>query len=234
MKRAGVYTTGNKNQVLQVLRVSQDYHIKKFCTLYSEVWVKSPGLLMDIDIHIFLKVPRFRHRSYSIIRVQMWQFGTEHKDHLNTWLNLFNDTMHDLAWQEAPLSKTKVPPGQIHLSLEILTIINWEWKLISRWWIVGETKLCIPSIRADKWFWCIVLCCTHDMKCMDGGPPAGQHDKIIFCLIIQSWHVSVQWWGAPLKFLFLFLFQSLTLTHELLLPWQFLPPHAGVANERKL
>lgn len=169
---------------------------------------------MDIDIHIFLKVPRFRHRSYSIIRVQMWQFGTEHKDHLNTWLNLFNDTMHDLAWQEAPLSKTKVPPGQIHLSLEILTIINWEWKLISRWWIVGETKLCIPSIRADKWFWCIVLCCTHDMKCMDGGPPAGQHDKIIFCLIIQSWHVSVQWWGAPLKFLFLFLFQSLTLTHE--------------------
>jgi hypothetical protein len=103
-------------------------------------------------IYIYIKVPRFWHRSYSIICLQMWHFRTEHEDNLYTWLNLFTNTMHDPAWWEAPLSKTKVPPGQNHLSLEELTIINWEWNLISRWWIVGETKLCIPSIRADKWF----------------------------------------------------------------------------------
>lgn len=153
MKRAGVYTSGSKNKYYRCCEYHRTIRSKSsaLCTVRFE---HSPGvrLLMDIDIHISIKVPRFWHRSYSTIRVQMWHFRTKHEDNLYTWLNLFTNTMHDPAWWEAPLRKTKVPPGQNHLSLEELTIINWEWKLISRWWIVGETKLCIPSIRADKWF----------------------------------------------------------------------------------
>lgn len=154
MKRAGVYTSGNKNKYYRCCEYHKTVISKSsaLCTVRFEALTRRPVAYGHRHTYIYIKVPRFWHRSYSIIRVQMWHFRTEHEDHLSTWLNLLNNTMHDPAWWEAPLSKTKVPPAQNHLSLEELTIINWEWKLISRWWIVGETKLCIPSIRADKWF----------------------------------------------------------------------------------